>query len=163
MKKEININMGELAVAQSDTKIKTGSIGSCLVVILYDSKEKIGGMAHSIMASRDNRSKSKSATWSGLNEIMAKYVDESIDGLIEEIEKLGGKKERLEAKLVGGAKMFKLLSGDKFGIGQQNINKAREKFKELGIPIVNEDTGGTIGRIAELNIENGLVDVRTKM
>lgn len=157
MSKIININMGEMAVSHNDTHIKTGSIGSCVVIVVYDDEAKVGGMAHAMLPSR------KEKKLDGIGEAAAKYADESVDRLVKAIEGIGGKKERLKAKLIGGARMFKILSGDKYGIGYRNVEAARERLTELGVPIESEDTGGTIGRLAELNLENGLVDVSTKM
>lgn len=174
MSQTININMGEMAVGHNDTHIKTGSIGSCIVIVLYDEEAKVGGMAHAMLPSRrkqyakDVVSEARErvsipSRSSNSEESIAKYADESVDRLVKEVENIGGKRARLKAKLVGGSKMFKILSGDKHGIGYQNAEAAREQLKVLGIPIENEDTGGTIGRIAELNLENGLLDVSTKM
>lgn len=162
----INIDMGEMAVGHNDTHIKTGGIGSCVVIVLYDREAKVGGMAHAMLPSRTERQKDgvlKTKDVIFETEAVAKYADESVDRLLNEVETIGGKKERIKAKLIGGARMFKILSGDKYGIGYQNIEAARGRLVELGIPIENEDTGGTVGRLAEFNLENGLVDVSTKM
>ncbi|MDA2921776.1 chemotaxis protein CheD [Patescibacteria group bacterium AH-259-L07] len=168
MSKIININMGEMAVGHNDTRIKTGSIGSCVVVVLYDGEAKVGGMAHAMLPTRKERktdvvSEARANININVAEAVAKYVDESVDRLVKEIEKIGGKKERLKAKLIGGSSMFRVLSGDKHGIGYQNIEAAKRRLQELGIPIKSEETGGTVGRLAELNLENGLVEVSTKM
>lgn len=164
---EINtINTGEMAVGHNDMHIKTGSIGSCVVITLYDDEAGVGGMAHAMLPTR--RKVSPDAALETEKDIIeseaaAKYVDEAIDRLVASIEKKGGKKERLKAKLIGGARMFKVLSGDKHGIGYQNVEAAKAKLEVLEIVIESEDTGGTIGRIAEMNLANGLVEVSTKM
>jgi len=162
----ININMGEMAVGRNGIHIKTGGIGSCIVVVLYDNVAKVGGMAHAMLPKRKKKPANAAVNgWNLVNtdETAAKYADESVDVLIREIGKIGGRKERLKAKLVGGAKMFKVLSGDDYGIGYQNIEAAKKRLQEVGIPVESEETGGTVGRIAELDLENGLVDVSTKM
>jgi chemotaxis protein CheD len=166
MSKVININMGEAAVAHNDTKIRTGGIGSCVIVILYDPEKKVGGMSHSVLPSRRESNKPVFFHSSGESrdqESAAKYVDEAVDHLIKEIQKIGGRKERLIAKLVGGAMTFKILSDSKNNIGRQNIESAKQRLISLGIPIEGEDTGGIVGRIAEFNLENGLVEVMTKI
>ncbi|MEK7453105.1 MAG: chemotaxis protein CheD [Patescibacteria group bacterium] len=166
MHQTINIDMGEMAVGYNGTHIKTGSIGSCIVIVLYDYEAKIGGMAHAMLPSRGERQIdliNEARAHINKTEFVARYADESVDRLIKEIEKIGGKRERLKAKLTGGARMFKVLNGDKDGIGYQNFESAKRRLQELGIPIENEETGGTVGRVADLNLENGLVDVSTKM
>jgi chemotaxis protein CheD len=166
MSKIININMGEAAIAHNDEKLRTGGIGSCVIIILYDPENKIGGMAHSVLPSR--REKDKSSFSYSKREIIepesaAKYADEAADYLLREIQKRGGDRKRLIAKLVGGAMTFKILGDSKNNIGHQNVESAKQKLVSLGIPIEGEDTGGTVGRIAELNLENGLVEVTTKI
>lgn len=158
MKGTIHINMAELAVGHNDMRIKTSSIGSCVVIALYDNEAGVGGMAHAMLPTRVGRERDLSEY-----EAPAKYADESADRLVAEIEKIGGKKNRLKAKLVGGAKMFKVLGGDQYGIGYQNVEAARSRLEELGIPIESEDVGGSVGRVAEFNIANGVVEVSTKM
>lgn len=74
---------------------------------------------------------------------------------------MGTKPENLKAKLVGGSKMFRFLSGDDHGIGFRNAEMARKQLLLLGIPIESEDVGGSVGRSAEFNIDNGLVQVMT--
>jgi chemotaxis protein CheD len=152
----ITIKTAELAVSHNDTVIKTGSIGSCLVIVLFDTKNRIGGLAHSMLPERK-----KGFPESG--EARGKYVDESIKNLIEDIEKIGGEKKNLIAKLVGGAAMFKRLTNEQHSIGFQNTQHARELLAELGIPIESEDTGGSSGKIVEFNLVNGIVDVYTKL
>lgn len=148
------IGTGEMAVATAGV-IKTAGIGSCVVVTLYDDELKVGGMAHAMLPTRKEN---------GSEYVLSpKYTDEAIEILIAEIEQQGGKRERLKAKLIGGAKMFRLLSGDNFGIGFNNIEMARKKLAVYGILIESEDVGGTIGRSAEINLENGLVTVSSMM
>ncbi|HEX9664562.1 MAG TPA: chemotaxis protein CheD [Patescibacteria group bacterium] len=160
MQKTIQIETGELAVGHNDTKIKTGSVGSCVVIVLYDEEARVGGMAHAMLPSRPSN---LTVEATGQEKFSATYVEEAVDGLLNQVKSIGGKRARLKAKLVGGATMFKVLSGDKYGIGFQNIEAARRRLSELFIPIVAEDTGGSMGKIVEFNLVNGLVDVSTKL
>ena len=59
--------------------------------------------------------------------------------------------------------MFKLLSGDNNGIGFQNTESAKKRLKELGIFLESEDTGGTVGRSAVMDLSNGLVSINSMM
>lgn len=157
MPKVKTINTAELAVGEGDIVIKTNSIGSCVVIALYDKTNKVGGMAHAMLPSR------KSGSSSSEFESEAKFADESIDRLVEKIENQGGSRSNLVAKLVGGAKMFKVLSGDKHGIGDQNVESAKNKLESLGIKIENEVTGGSVGRMASFNTANGILEINTKV
>lgn len=160
----ITINMAEMAVGSRDTKIQTLGLGSCIAVILHDHKERIGGMAHTMLPSRSQLSSTDSAEdphATKASSSVAKFVDEGVQRLYEEIEKIGAKKENVRAKLVGGATMFRLLGGDEHGIGYRNAEAARTCLKTLGIVIESEDIGGVVGRSAELDMDNGLVLVTT--
>jgi chemotaxis protein CheD len=94
-------------------------------------------------------------------EAVAKFADESVGRLVAEIEKIGGEKGRFKAKLVGGAKLFRMLSGDDKGVGFRNAEAARNALLRLAIPIEAEDVGGAVGRSATFTIENGLVEITT--
>ena len=160
----ITIDMAEMAVGSHDTKIQTISLGSCVAIILHDHKANIGGMAHALLPSRALISPvdpAGGAQTPKAGSSVAKFVDEAVDRLYKEIEKLGAKKENVRAKLVGGATMFRLLAGNEQGIGYRNAESARTCLRTLGIAIESEDLGGTVGRAAELDMASGLVLVTT--
>jgi len=166
MPETIHINMTEMAVGKNNTKIETNSIGSCVVIVIQDHNAHIGGMAHAALPSvSDGNSDVVTDARKNINAntTVAKYADEAVDRLIDELIKLGADKSKLEAKLVGGARMFKILSGDKHGVGYRNVEAARNRLQVLGIPIKGEDTGGTVGRTADLDMATGLLNVNTKM
>jgi chemotaxis protein CheD len=164
MENEIQIKTGELIVERDDKIIRTGSIGSCIVICIYDKEAKIGGLAHSMLPTRRDSQKVElgSVDFSPHN-TSGKYADESVDNLIYGLKKIGAKIENMEAKLVGGASMFRKLMGDKNGIGFQNIESARNQLKKNGIRIDNEDTGGNSGKAITFNLKNGLVDIITTL
>lgn len=161
MTKIIEIRVGEMAVGKNDTVIKTMGIGSCLAVCMFDKEAKIGGMAHAMLPSR--RHEAGGSVTVAKEDPSAKYVDDSINLLFREILKFGGDISGIEAKLVGGAHMFKSFSEEGCGVGCRNIEMARKKLGELGIPITNEETGGSIGRTAVFNVMNCVLDVNIKM
>ena len=150
--------MAELAVETDGAKIKTGSVGSCVVIAIYDPIAGVGGLAHAMLPSAGD-----DPPGGGVYESEAKYADRSVDNLLRRIEAAGGSRKNLKAKLVGGAMMFKILGGDQYGIGHQNVSAARRRLGELGIPIESEDVGGSAGRIVELTVGSGLIEVSTKL
>jgi chemotaxis protein CheD len=62
--------------------------------------------------------------------------------LINALLKRGAARDRLEAKLFGGAKMMNALSD----IGGQNARFAREFLAREGIPLIGESLGGERAR-----------------
>jgi chemotaxis protein CheD len=154
----IYVKTGEMAVGGKNLSIQTGGVGSCLVICLFDKEAQIGGMAHAMLPhSPEDRDEKPSRYREG--EGSARFVDDAIDYLMEELIGMGADKKNLKAKLIGGAKMFAILSKDRQSIGERNVIAAREKFEQLSIPIVKEDVGGTVGRSIDFTIANSVVDV----
>ena len=163
MSQEISIKTAELLVSHGDVIIETGSIGSCIVIALYDEEAKIGGMAHAMLPTRKSPKPETEELSNEPGNTSARYADEAIDNLLVLIRQKGGKKENLTAKLIGGASMFKKLSGDSLGMGHQNTESARTKLMTHGIPIEKEDVGGSSGKMVEFNLANGVIEVNTKL
>lgn len=162
MPKVRTIKTAEIAIGHNNDVLKTGSLGSCLAIILYDPKNHIGGLAHAMLPRRKGEAPDQPRRLRAQN-ILGKYVTEAIDHLVAAIRKRGGQRENIIAKLVGGASMFRKLSRDKYGIGFQNIIAAHRRLAELGIPIESEDTGGKAGKLVHFNLASGLVEVITHL
>ena len=162
MAKLIEIKVGEMAIGDKDTVISTNGIGSCVAVCVYDPIKKVGGMIHAMLPTRIGVSAFGSNQFRSDDHI-AKYVDEGIKRLVEEVRYLGGKKDRIVAKLVGGSRMFKYLNDERTGIGPKNIEMAHKILGELNVPIESEDIGGTTGRMAEFNLDNFILSISIKI
>ena len=68
----------------------------------------------------------------------------------------GANRNRLVAKIAGGARMFEVSGlSDVGNIGARNAETAKAVLKELGIRLVAEDTGLNYGRTVELHCETG--------
>ena len=163
MSKQVDIHIAELFAGDEDFVITTSGVGSCVVIVLYDRLMRIGGMAHAILP----RTRLEDTTTQFLRDddgkVFAKYVDQAVETLLDEVKALGANPEHLVAKLVGGAHMFVLLEGDKHGIGYENTMSARETLKRLGVPIETEVVGGTVGRNVRFDISTGIVEITTKV
>lgn len=143
------VGIGDCAIARSPVKIKTSGLGSCLGITLYDRQKKIGGLLHTMLPNiQDAKIKGNPA----------KFTDAGIEYLIDEIIKRGGSREKLEAKIVGGAGMFE---NSRLNIGERNIRSARETMKKLGVPVIAEDTGKNYGRTVIFDTFTGDLLVKT--
>ena len=93
----------------------------------------------------------------------AKFADTGIDLLIEKMVGLGADSKRLQAKIAGGAQMFSFQSStnDLMRIGDRNVEAVKKKLKELGIPILAEDTGANYGRTIVFFSETGELLVKS--
>lgn len=139
------VPMGGFVVTEEGGNLTCQAVGSCIVIALYDGNLKIAGMIHAMLPYAHN----------GSSDI--KCVDTAIDVAVEKMCSLGADKRDMTAKLVGGANMFGFTTPD---IGRENVKSAKKKLKEVGIKLVGESTGGSIGRSVEFSTETGIVVMR---
>ncbi|MGM0501140.1 MAG: chemotaxis protein CheD [Bacillota bacterium] len=153
MTKKIRIKMADLNVGEEDDILITSGLGSCVGVTLYDSRTKIGGMAHVMLPEfPPNRDKGNPA----------KYADTALDMLIDKLTKAGANKRRFEAKMAGGAQMFKFSnSSDKMRIGTRNVKAVKEYLKKHNIPVKGSEVGKDYGRTMEFDVATGQATIKT--
>lgn len=149
----LRVGISEYRIARAPAVLVAYGLGSCLGIILDDRESRLGGMAHTLLpASRSETPEVRPA----------KYVDAAIHLLVDEMVNLGAAREKLTARLVGGANMF-----DSFyppaadGIGTRNLRMARATLQALRIPLLAEDVGGSHGRTVEFDLTTGQVLVRS--
>lgn len=149
----IKVGMADLQVSRHPAILTTLGLGSCLGIALYDNSTNIIGLAHAMLPDSTSARNSSNA---------AKFVDTAIDELIREMLKIGANRNRICAKLAGGAQMFSFSnSNDLMRIGLRNVTAAKEKLSQLRISILSEDTGGNFGRTIELDSSTGLLLIKT--
>jgi len=74
----------------------------------------------------------------------------------------GADVSRIQAKIVGGARMFNVSENSMMGeIGNNNVSKVKEVLGELAIGIISEDTGGNYGRTIDFYLDSGMVKIRS--
>ncbi len=147
------VGISEYRTASAPTELVTYGLGSCLGITLYDPGSGVGGLAHTLLPKPKSGMDTSRPT---------KFVDMSIRLMVEDLVGMGASRERLQAKIFGGANMFAALQ-EAIGesIGQRNINCAREILDELGIPVAAEDVGGNYGRTLVFSLESGKVTVKS--
>ena len=143
----IKVGMADLKTGKDPDVLTTLGLGSCIGIALWDPTTRIGGLAH-IMLPDSTKIRN--------NTNIAKFADTGIVELVRQMEELGVARRRLVAKIAGGARMFEVSGSTSVGnIGEKNAIASKQKLKELGIPILAEDTGLNYGRTVELNCANG--------
>lgn len=143
----IKVGMADLKTGKAPDTITTLGLGSCIGIALWDSKTKIGGLAH-VMLPDSTRIRN--------NSNVAKFADTGITELVRQMEKLGVPRSRMVAKIAGGARMFEVSGKTSVGnIGEKNALASKAKLKQLGIRLVAEDTGLNYGRTVELDCNTG--------
>lgn len=144
---EIKVGMADMNVCCSPDSIITLGLGSCVGAVLYDPVTKICGMVHVMLP--DSKSISN-------NSNIAKFADTGIDALLKMVLDKGAKKERLIAKIAGGAQMFSVnKDSPMLRVGERNVAAVKEQLKKNGIRLVAEDTGLNYGRTVVFYPETG--------
>ena len=147
MSKVIKVGMADLNTCKDPDVITTLGLGSCIGISLYDPSTKIGGLAHVMLPD---------STAIKNNSNRAKFADTGIEDLLKQVLALGAHKNRLVAKIAGGAKMFEVSGMSNMGnIGEKNAIASKAKLKALGIKLIAEDTGLNYGRTVELHCDTG--------
>lgn len=153
MSEVIKVGMADLNVCTAPDAITTLGLGSCVGIVLYDSSTKKAGMVH-IMLPDSTKIRN--------NENAAKFADTGIDALIESLQKIGANRNRLTAKIAGGAQMFAFSNNnDMLRIGDRNVEASKIKLEKLGIRILAEDTGLNYGRTIVFYPETGELHVKS--
>lgn len=149
----VKVGMADLNICSSPDALTTLGLGSCVGITLYDSVSKTAGMVH-VMLPDSTKIKN--------NENFAKFADTGVDALIEKMVLAGANKNRLIAKIAGGAQMFAFSSNnDMLRIGERNVEASKAKLASLGIRIIAEDTGLNYGRTIEFYAGTGELYVKS--
>jgi len=149
----IIVGMADLKAAKAPDILTTLGLGSCVGITLWDRARKIGGMAHCMLP-----------TYKGFEgQNIAKFVDSAVIELINQLGRMGVPKNAFVAKIAGGAHMFSGVSqnNDLLKIGERNAAAGLAILRQLSIPVIANDTGGTHGRTIELDMENGNLKIKT--
>ena len=160
MTEVFKVGMAESRLAQPPQRLACFGIGSCVCVALYDPQAQVAGLAHSMLPLAPAQGLASAAP-----EEKAKYADSATLYLLECMEKLGAKRQRIFARLVGGATMFsfpgKTQAGGELSLGERNLRAARESLKAQGISVTAEESGGSVGRSIEFDPLDGSLLVRS--
>ncbi|MFC0301400.1 chemotaxis protein CheD [Virgibacillus soli] len=150
----VKVGISDLNIVTAPCVIRTSGLGSCVGVVIFDAQKKIAGLAH-IMLPESKMTKQD-------NSNAYKYADTAIEILIHKLVENGARKFALQAKIAGGAQMFKLTTAnDMMRIGPRNVEAVEKKLHEHKIPIMAADVGGNNGRTIEFNPDTNMLKIRT--
>jgi chemotaxis protein CheD len=128
----VHLIQGEYFVASEDVMVTT-ILGSCVAACIRDPLAGVGGINHFLLPGPSSRTKSEEAERVGVH-----LMELLVNGLL----KSGARRERLEAKLFGGARTVKAHTD----IGRLNIEFAERFLRDEGIAHIGGSTGGLQGR-----------------
>ena len=142
------MRMGELAVSAASGEVLVSiGLGSCIGLALVDRSRSIAGLAHVMLPS---------STAGGRGE-PSKFADTAVPALLSRVVALGTTPSRLEAVLVGGARMFSFGGGGSLDIGQRNEEATLAHLKQHGLRVVGKATSGNKGRTIRVHVDGGRV------
>lgn len=143
------IHPGEYLATEDDIIIAT-VLGSCIAVALRDEATQTGGLNHFMLPGDIGNGEHFESQ-------SAKYGMYAMELLINDMLKLGCRKDRLRAKVFGGGSVLGSSPIRRNKVPQSNIEFAFDYLKAEGIPIEKSDTGGTSARKILFFVREGRV------
>lgn len=126
-----HVIQGSHAISDEPDVVLTTILGSCVATCLWDPIAAVGGMNHFLLANEPVHGGPS-----------YRYGSHAMELLINDLLKKGARRDRLRAKLFGGATMQNMFGK----IGQSNADFAVNFLKSDGIEIVSQSLGGTQAR-----------------
>jgi len=120
----VKVLPGEFFVSNESMVIMT-VLGSCIAACLWDSRARIGGMNHFMLPDGD------------ANDVSGRYGSYAMELLINEMLKLGARRETMQAKIFGGAQVMHNFTT--MNVGERNTNFVLNYLQTERIPVVSED------------------------
>ncbi|MDR7865481.1 MAG: chemotaxis protein CheD [Sporomusaceae bacterium] len=149
----IKVGMADYKVGREPASLISYGLGSCVGIALFDPVTKVGGLAH-IMLPDSTQARS--------TENPAKFADTCLPLMLNDLVKMGAMRNRLQAKIAGGAQMFTFANAtDIMRVGERNSETVRVILKKLELRLIAEDCGGNYGRTVELKLDSGVFRIKT--
>jgi chemotaxis protein CheD len=131
--RRINIVQGEFHVTEAPDVVLTTILGSCVAACLCDTLAGVGGMNHFLLPGDETRDGDVVAMRHGVH-----AMELLVNGLLQR----GARRERLQAKLFGGACMMQGLAD----VGRMNADFAERFIRRERIAMTGGSLRGTHGR-----------------
>lgn len=120
---------GEYYVTRRDMLLVT-TLGSCVAACIRDKTSGVGGMNHFMLPEN-------AQDQGGWGASSTRYGTYAMEMLINQLLKLGARRENLEAKLFGGGAVIKQMSST--NVGERNAKFGLDYLMTEGIPVVAKD------------------------
>ena len=144
----VYLHPGQLFAAAHRCAITT-VLGSCVSVCLHDAGTGVGGVNHYL------HPHAASLVFEPL-----RFGPSAIHALIESVVSLGARRDRLTARVFGGAHVLKAVSAERWHLGAANVEVARSVLDAERIPVQAMDVGGLRGRKLQFVVRDGTTWVR---
>jgi chemotaxis protein CheD len=120
----VKVLPGEYFVSNEEIVIMT-VLGSCIAACLWDGRARVGGMNHFMLPDGDTGDGS------------GRYGSFAMELLINEMLKLGARRETMQAKIFGGGQV--MAGFTTMNVGERNTQFVQDYLATERIPIVSQD------------------------
>ena len=120
----VKVLPGEYFVTNENVMLIT-VLGSCIAACLWDSRVGVGGMNHFMLPEGDS------------SDMSGRYGSYAMELLVNEMMKLGARREFLQAKIFGGGRVISSFTN--LNVGERNTEFVRDYLRTERIPVVSED------------------------
>ena len=120
----VKVLPGEYFVSGENIVVMT-VLGSCIAACLWDSRARVGGMNHFMLPESDS------------TDVSGRYGSYAMELLINEMLKLGARRETMQAKIFGGGQV--MANFTTMNVGERNTSFVVNYLQTERIPIVSED------------------------
>jgi chemotaxis protein CheD len=144
--KRLNIVQGEFHVTNDAGLYLTTILGSCVAACMTDTQAGVGGMNHFLLPGED-----------GSGSLSVSHGVHAMELLVNGLLQQGARRDRLQAKLFGGARMLQGLTD----VGRCNADFAERFVKRERIALVGGSLRGERGRRVQFWPTTGRVRLMT--
>ncbi len=120
----VKVLPGEYFVSKDDLVVMT-VLGSCISACIWDSSARVGGMNHFMLPDGDGA------------EGGGRYGSYAMELLINELQKLGARRETMQAKVFGGAQVMAGFTS--MNVGERNTSFVLDFLSTERIAVVSKD------------------------
>lgn len=147
---------GQIFEGSGETLVST-VLGSCISLSMFSKKYKYGIITHCMLPECNKKTECKEKCTEAF-----KYVNCTVEQMLEKFENRNIKLKDIEVKIFGGSSMSKRPENlkDMFSVGRLNIETAMNAVGKYKLNLVSSDVGGNKGRKIIFNAKTGEIFVR---
>ncbi len=131
----LKVFLGHHQVSDRPDVMMVTTLGSCVAACIWDPAAAVGGMNHFLLPDVPDSE-------TGGADAAARYGSVAMEWLINDILSRGGRRERLEVKVFGGARVI----DSSFDVGRKNGAFVLDYVRREGLTLAGQDLGGSSAR-----------------
>jgi len=144
VKRVIDVNTGQIGIARGNGILRSVALGSCIAVVAYDVKKKIGAIAHIMLP----------GTAPADSEYKNRYASNAVAEVLAEMAEAGSQNSDIEVCMVGAGNV---LEKEDDTVCTANIKAVTKLLNDNNIPIRASVIGGIERKSVFLDIQTGSI------